>query len=257
MMVNQTISQLKEMRLGVMGDEFIRQMELPAMSALPFEERFGLIVEAEWRNRYNAKIDRLLKAAKLRCPSACLEDIDFAAERNLDKGLIARMSDMSWLADKRNLLITGPCGVGKTWIASAFGNAACRLGKRVATYRVSRLLDNLRMARSDGTWGKLLTAIKKPDILILDDFGLDRLDATHSRDLMEIAEDRENIGVMIITAQLPVIEWHEMFDDKTVADATLDRIIHGSYRIELKGSSRRAKFKVQAPTKKDGGVINE
>jgi len=244
MMVNQTISQLKEMRLGVMGDEFIRQMELPAMTALPFEERFGLVVEAEWRNRYNVRIDRLLKAAKLRCPSACLEDIDFAAERNLDKSLIARMSDMSWLVDKRNLLITGPCGVGKTWIASAFGNAACRLGKRVATYRVSRLLDNLRMARADGTWGKLLTAIKKPDILILDDFGLDRLDATHSRDLMEIAEDRENIGVMIITAQLPVVEWHEVFDDKTVADATLDRIIHGSYRIELRGPSRRAKFNV-------------
>jgi len=244
MMVNQTISQLKEMRLGVMGDEFIRQMELPAMTALPFEERFGLVVEAEWRNRYNVRIDRLLKAAKLRCPSACLEDIDFAAERNLDKSLIARMSDMSWLVDKRNLLITGPCGVGKTWIASAFGNAACRLGKRVATYRVSRLLDNLRMARADGTWGKLLIAIKKPDILILDDFGLDRLDATHSRDLMEIAEDRENIGVMIITAQLPVVEWHEVFDDKTVADATLDRIIHGSYRIELRGPSRRAKFNV-------------
>ena len=242
MMTNQTLSKLAEMRLNTMGEELVRQMELPAMAALSFEERFGLVVDAEWRSRHNAKIDRLLKSAKLRCSSACLEDIDFSAERNLDKALVARLSDMSWIADYRNLLITGPCGVGKTWIASAFGNAACRLGKRVATYRVSRLLDNLRMARSDGSWGKLLATIKKLDILILDDFGLDRLDATHSRDLMEIAEDRENSGVMIITAQLPVIEWHEVFDDKTVADATLDRIVHGSYRIELRGPSRRARF---------------
>jgi len=256
MMINQTISKLSEMRLDSMGDEFIRQMELPAMSALPFEERFGLMVEAEWRHRHNAKIERLLKAAKLRCSSACLEDIDFTAERNLDKVLIARLSDMTWIAENRNLLITGPCGVGKTWIASAFGNAACRLGKRVVTYRVSRLLDNLRMARADGTWGKLLSAIKKPDILILDDFGLDRLDATHSRDLMEIAEDRENSGVMIITAQLPVLEWHEVFDDKTVADATLDRVVHGSYRIELRGPSRRARFN-DTKTNKKGAKLKE
>jgi DNA replication protein DnaC len=241
MMINQTFSKLTEMRLGAMEKELRRQMELPAMSGLAFEERFGLLVEAEWMARHNAKIGRLLRAAKLRCPSACLEDVDFAAERNLDKALIARLSDISWVTENRSLLITGPCGVGKTWIASAFGNAACRLGKKVATYRVSRLLDSLRTARSDGTWGKLLASLKKPDILILDDFGLDRLDATHSRDFMEIAEDRENIGAMIITAQLPVSKWHEVFDDATVADAALDRIIHGSYRIELRGASRRTR----------------
>jgi DNA replication protein DnaC len=239
-----------------MEKEFVRQMELPAMDALSFDERFGLVVEAEWRCRYNTKINRLLKAANLRCPSACLEDVDFAAERNIDKALIARLSDMSWLAENRNLLITGPCGVGKSWIASAFGNAACRLGKKVATYRVSRLLDNLRMARADGTWGKLLAALKKSDILILDDFGLNRLDATNSRDMMEIAEDRENTGAIIITAQLPVMEWHGVFDDKTVADATLDRIIHGSYRIDLRGPSRRARFTTPTPesTGRDSGV---
>jgi DNA replication protein DnaC len=241
MMTNQTLAKLTEMRLNAMEAEFRRQMELPAMDALAFDERFGLVVEAEWLSRYNAKIGRLLKAAKLRCPSACLEDIDFAAERNLDKAIVARMSDMSWIADCRNLLITGPCGVGKTWIASAFGNAACRLGKSVSTYRVSRLLDSLRMARADGTWGKLLAALKKPELLILDDFGLDRLDATQSRDLMEIAEDREHKGAIIITAQLPVMEWHEVFDDKTIADATLDRLVHGSYRFELRGPSRRAR----------------
>lgn len=250
MMTNQTLSKLTEMRLSTMGDEYIRQMELPAMSALSFDERFGLMVDAEWQNRHNSKIERLLRAAKLRCPSACLEDIDFSSDRNLDKALVARLSDMSWLSECRNILITGPCGVGKTWIASAFGNAACRLGKRVLTYRVSRLLDSLRMARADGTWGKLLNTLKKPEILILDDFGLDRLDATQSRDLMEIAEDRENKGAMIITAQLPVKDWHEVFDDKTVADATLDRIVHSSYRFELRGASRRAKSGQKSINKK-------
>ena len=240
MMMNQTLSKLTAMRLSAMGEEFRRQMELPAMAGLPFEERFGLMVEAEWRERYN-KISRLLKAAKLRCPSACLEDIDFASERKLDKALVARLSDMSWLKECRNLFITGACGVGKTWIASAFGNAACRLEKRVASYRVTRLLDSLRTARADGTWGKLLVMLKKPELLILDDFGLDSLDATHCRDLLEIMEDRYGYGSVLITAQLPVAEWHSVFEDATVADATLDRLVHNSYRIELHGPSRRAR----------------
>lgn len=247
MMINQTLSKLTEMRLQAMEEEFRRQVELPAMTALAFEERFGMAVEAEWRSRRNSRINRLIKAAKLRCPSACLEDIDFAAGRNLDRGFVARLSDMSWLADGRNLFITGPCGVGKTWIASAFGNAACRLGKRVTSFRVTRLLDNLRAARANGTWGKLLATLKKPDLLILDDFGLDRLDATHCRDLLEIMEDRYGSGSVIITAQLPVSEWHGVFEDATVADATLDRLVHNAYRIELRGPSRRAPAPTENP----------
>jgi len=240
MMINQTLSQLAQMRLPAMKEEFRRQMELPAMSGLTFEERFSLMVEAEWRERHNNRINRLLKAAKLRCPTACLEDIDFDAERHLDKSLMARLTEMSWLAEHHNLFITGPCGVGKTWIASAFGNAACRLGKRVASYRTVRLLENLRMARSDGTWGQLLATLKKPDLLILDDFGLDRFDAIHCRDMLEIMEDRYDSGSVLITAQLPVAEWHGVFEDATVADAMLDRIVHNAYRIELRGPSRRA-----------------
>ena len=247
MMVNQTLLKLVEMHLPAMEEECRRQMELPAMSALPFEERLGLMVEAEWRDRYNAKINRLLKEAKLRCPSACLEDIDFAPERHLDKALVARLSDMSWLTERHNLFITGPCGVGKTWIASAFGNAACRLGKRVASHRVSRLLDNLRTARTNGTWGKLLTTLKKPDLLILDDFGLDRLDTIRCRDLLEIVEDRYGTGAILITAQLPVAQWHGVFEDATIADATLDRIIHNAYRIVLRGPSRRAVVATENP----------
>ena len=247
MMNNQTVSKLEDMRLPAMADEFRRQTELPAMSGLSFEERFGLMVEAEWRSRHNEKIKKLVKAARLRCPSACLEDVDFAVERNLDRALVARLSDMAWLTDSRNLFITGACGVGKTWIASAFGNAACRLGKRVTSFRVTRLLDNLRAARANGTWGKLLATLKKPDLLILDDFGLDRLDATHCRDLLEIMEDRYGSGSVIITAQLPVSEWHGVFEDATVADATLDRLVHNAYRIELRGPSRRAAAPAENP----------
>jgi DNA replication protein DnaC len=240
MMTNQTVKQLLDMRLPAMETEFRRQCELPAMSGLTFDERFGLIVEAEWRNRYNAKIGRMLKAAKLRCPSACLEDIDFDEGRNLDRAQIARLSDMYWLAEGRDMFITGPCGVGKTWVASAFGNAACRMGKRVLTYRMSRLLDDLLAARSDGTWTKLLRTLEKPDLLILDDFGLNRLDPAHCRDFLEIIEDRQGSGSILITAQLPVSEWHGIFEDATIADAALDRIVHRAHRIELKGMSRRA-----------------
>jgi DNA replication protein DnaC len=239
MMVYQTNKQLMDMRLSAMEKEFRRQCELPAMASLSFDERFGLIVEAEWRSKHNAKIDRMLKAANLRCPDACLENIDFDGARKLSQALIARLSSMSWLAEGQNLFITGATGTGKTWIASAFGNYACRLGKRVSTHRMSRLLDELRAARSNGSWAKLLETLAKPDILILDDFGLDRMDSVHCRDMYEIVEDRKGRGSFIITAQLPVAQWHCLFEDATVADAVLDRIVHNSYRIELHGPSRR------------------
>jgi len=238
-MTTQTSKQLIELRLSAMDSEFRRQCELPAMASLSFVERFGLIVEAEWRSKYNAKIGRMLKAAKLRCPAACLEDIDFDEARKLDRSLIARLSDMAWLSEGRNMFITGATGTGKSWIASAFGNAACRLGKRVSTYRMPRLLDDLRKARADETWAKLLSKLEKPDLLILDDFGLDRLDTVHCRDFYEIAEDRQGAGSIIITAQLPVARWHEIFEDATVANAALDRVVHNSIRVELHGPSRR------------------
>jgi len=250
MMIYQTTKHLAEMRLYAMDSEFRRQCELPAMSSLSFDERFGLIVEAEWRSKHNAKIGRMQKAARLRCPDACLEDVDFDVARKLEPALIARLSDMQWLAEGRNIFITGACGTGKTWLASAFGNAACRLGKRVSTYRMSRLLDELRRARADGTWAKLLAALEKPDLLILDDFGLDRLDTNHCRDMLEIVEDRRGSGSIIFTAQLPVAKWHEIFEDETVANATLDRLVHNAVRIELHGPTRRI-----ASNGKGGGPV--
>ncbi|GHV27929.1 hypothetical protein FACS18948_6130 [Clostridia bacterium] len=171
--------------------------------------------------------------------------------RNLDQSLIARLSDMAWISEHRNLFITGACGLGKTWIASAFGAAACRQGKRVLTHRMSRLLDKLSTARIDKTWGKLLITLKKPDLLVLDDFGLDRLDAVHCRDLLEIVEDRYNSGSILITTQLPVSEWHGVFEDPTIADATLDRLVHNSYRIELRGPSMRGAAATGKPKGKE------
>ena len=239
MLNNLTAKHLIDMRLYSMEAEYRRQCELPAISSLSFDDRLGLIIEAEWRNRHNTKINRMLKAARLRYPAACLENVDFGAARKLDRALIARLSDMAWLSEGRNLFITGASGTGKTWIASAFGNAACRIEKRVVTYRMSRLLDELRSTRVNGTWAKLLVSLAKPDMLIIDDFGLERLDPTQCRDVLEIIEDRQGAGSIVITAQLPVAQWHGIFEDATIADAVLDRVVHNSVRIELHGPSLR------------------
>ena len=237
--MNQTLEKLSAMRLSVMEQEFRRQMELPALSELSFEERFAMLVDAEWLSRQNKKLQRLLKAANLRNPEACLEDMDYAPGRKLEKAQIARLSDMAWIQEGRNLFITGACGTGKTWMASAFGNAACRQGLKVRSLRMNRLLSDLLAARNDGSWAKLLDSLKKPDLLILDDFGLAPLDALHCRDLLEIVDDRYGCGSILITAQLPVAAWHSIFEDATLADAVLDRLVHNSHRVELHGPSLR------------------
>lgn len=245
-MINQTLEKLSTMHLSVMEQEYRRQSELPSMSELSFEERLSMLVDAEWMSRQNKKLNRLLKAANLRNPEACLEDVDYAPSRKLEKAQIARLSDLSWISEGRNLFITGACGTGKTWLSSAFGNAACRQGIKVKSIRVNRLLSDLMIARNDGSWAKLLTEMKKPDLLILDDFGLSPLDTLHCRDLLEIADDRYGRGSILITAQLPISEWHGVFEDATIADAVLDRLVHNSYRIELHGPSKRPRLPLEA-----------
>jgi len=238
-MLNQTLEKLSAMRLPVMEQELRRQTELPAMRELSFEERLSLLVDAEWLARQNNKLSRLRKAATLRDPEACLEDVDYAPARKIDRAQVARLSDCSWVKESRNLFITGACGTGKTWLASAFGNAACRQGFKVKNFRMGRLLNDLLAARNEGTWIKLLAEIKKPDLLILDDFGLTPLDVIQCRDLLEIADDRYGKAATLITAQLPVSAWHGVFADATLADAVLDRLVHNAYRIELHGPSKR------------------
>lgn len=241
--MEQTLSCLKEMRLGVMEEEYRRQSELPGSAALSFEERFSLLVDAEWRSRQNKKLQRLIKAASLREAGACLEELDYRPVRKLDKGAVARLSDGTWIREGRHMLVTGPCGTGKTYLASAFGNAACRRGFTVRSYRLSRLLVDLQVGRGDGSWNKILSDLKKPDLLILDDFGLASLETLHCRDLLEVVDDRTANKSMLITSQLPVANWHGVFADATIADAVMDRLLHRALRFELHGPSKRQEQK--------------
>jgi DNA replication protein DnaC len=238
-MIQQTLGILKEMRLPVMEAEYRRQTELPASNELPFDERLALMVDAEWRARQNKRLLRLIKAACLRESMACLEELDYSESRKLDKAAIARLSDCRWIKDGKHMLITGPCGTGKTYLSSAFGNAACRLGFSVRSYRVSRLLVDLQTGRGDGSWNKRLAELKQPDLLILDDFGLAGLETLHCRDFLEVVDDRNGSKSILITAQLPVANWHGVFADATIADAVLDRLLHHALRFELHGPSKR------------------
>lgn len=239
MLNNQTMDKLAGMRLSAMSREYRRQLEHPSTSDLSFEDRFAMLVDSEWTARKNNQLGRLLKAANLRIGNACLEDLDYSSKHNLDKNMVARLADCAWIREGRNLIITGFTGTGKTYLACAFGNAACRQGFKVRYYRVNRLLTDLSIGHGDGSYNKLMRDLKKTDLVILDDFGMAILDPVSSRDLLEVIEDRFGANGTIIATQLPVADWHSLFEDSTIADAILDRVVHSSYRFEPKGDSKR------------------
>jgi len=239
MLINQTTEKLREMKLNAMAAEYIRQCETTAISALGFEERVGIMTDAEWLSRQNNRIKKRLQEANLRFAGASLADIDYRPSRKLERTYIARLSDFAWVRDARNMIITGCTGTGKTWLVCAFGAQACRMGMRVAFYRVNRLLNEMAVAAGSGGMDKLLAKFKKADILILDDWGLAMLNPLESRFLLEVLEDRYGERSTIFAAQLPVAKWHSLFEDSTVADAVLDRVVHNSHRIELHGPSMR------------------
>ena len=241
-MIQQTLSYLKEMHLSVMAQEYCRQSELALWSELTFEEQLSLLVDAEWRERKNKKLHRLLKAAGLRESGARLEELDCSSSRGLEKAVVARLSDCAWIRDGKHMLITGPCGTGKTYLSSAFADAACRHGFLVKCFRLSRLLVDLQIGRGDGSWAKILTDMKKPELLVLDDFGLEGLQVIHCRDFLEVVDDRSNKSILI-TSQLPVSAWHGVFADLTIGEAVLDRLLHQALRFELKGPSKRREQK--------------
>ena len=242
MMNSQTVEQLRDMRLRAMKDEFSRQAELPAMTSLSFEERFGMIVQAEWTSRQDRKYAKLVKGANLPNRSACLADIDFDTPRGLSRSMVATLSCCDWIRRGQFLFLTGASGCGKTWIASAFAAEACRQRFVVKCYRAPRLMKQLVSAQLDNTWNRELDIIRKTDLLVLDDFALDRMDGQQAKDLLEIVDDRtREKRSMIITAQRPVHQWHELFDDKTIADAMLDRLVNNSFRIDLCGDSMKIK----------------
>lgn len=236
----QTAELLTQMKLNAMRLEYARQAELPASEDLPFDDRLGMIVNAQYNSRMTAKIKRLVKAAELREPTANLANIDYAPERKIKKADIARLSDCQWIANGNNLIITGATGVGKTYLLSAFGREACAKGYTVKCYRTTRLLTNLAIGKGDGSYNKLMKDMTKSDLLILDDFGMKQLDIGMTQDFLEVIEERYiHKRPVAISAQLPVKEWISVFKDPTIADAVLDRIVRNAYRFNLKGPSRR------------------
>lgn len=234
-----TFDKLSTLRLSAMEREYRRQLESPDTVALSFEDRFGMLVDAECLSRHNSRLNKLLRLAGLRLPNACLEDVDYDPRRKLDRGYVARLADCAWIAEHRNMIITGATGTGKTFLGSAFGNAACRQDWKTKYYRMNRLLSDLAVGRGDGSYNRLMRDLKKIDLLILDDFGMATLDPVAGRDLLEVIEDRSGLRATTISGQLPVKEWHALFDDSTVADAVLDRLVHNAYRFELEGPSKR------------------
>lgn len=239
-MLNQpTLAQLNELRLHALARTWQAQQEDPTTDDLGFDERLALLVDAEWTDRQNKRLARLLRDAKLRIAGACVEDIAYAKERKLDRALMRQLATGRWIEAHQNVVITGATGVGKTYVACALAQQACRLGHRVLYRRAPRLFDELTLARADGTYAKLLARFARTEVLVLDDWGLAPVQDVERRDLLEIMEDRHGLRSTIWTSQLPVAKWHDHLGDPTIADALCDRLLHNAHRIVLQGPSRR------------------
>lgn len=234
-----TLEKLHALRLGSMADAWEQQQRDTKIGALTFDERFAMLVDAEYGARDNRRLQRLMKDAGLRLPNACIEDVDTATGRGVDRGMLRQLASATWINEHLNVLVTGPTGVGKSYIASALGQAACRQRKRVLYRRVPRLFDELALARADGSYAKLLNRLAKADLLILDDLGIGTLNDAQRHDLLEVVEDRYGRRSTVVTSQLPVSNWHDWLGDPTVADAVLDRLVHNAYKLDLRGNSRR------------------
>jgi len=248
MLNEQTIEKLYHMRLNGMADAFKEQLQQPEINELSFEERFALLVDRQWTWGEDRRMKRLLSNAKLKI-NGCIEDIDYKTPRALDKSLILRLANCDWVKNAHNVIITGPTGVGKTYLACALANRACRMGYSAFYIRIPRLFQELTIARGDGSYPKIMKKLTKAKVLILDDLGLAPMTAPERRDLLEVIEDRHGIASTLISTQIPVEIWHENIRDPTIADAILDRLVHNAYKINLKGESMR-KLR-SALTKKD------
>jgi DNA replication protein DnaC len=234
-----TLEKLYAMRLAVMATAWLEQEKDPKQRKLDFDERFGLIVEAEHRARDNRRLTRLLKQAKLRIAEACMEDVATGPARGLPAATARQLMTGAWLGERHNVLITGATGVGKSYLACALGQMTCRQGMKTLYQRLPRLFEELRIAKAEGAYARKLAKLAKMDLLILDDLGLGHLDERQRHDLLEVLEDRYGKRSTIVTSQLPVAKWHEWIGDPTLADAILDRLVHNAYKVQLKGHSRR------------------
>jgi DNA replication protein DnaC len=238
MLVNPIFDKLQTLRFFGMLAAFEEQMQMPDIDQLGFEERFGLIVDREMTERENRRFKTRLRKAKLR-QQACVEDVDFRHPRGLDKSLFMQLAACQWIKEAHNVLIIGPTGVGKTDLACALAHKACLQGYTTLYFRTPRLLQELSIAKADGRYTNILKSIGKTRLLVLDDWGLQKLVKEQSYDLLEILEDRHGLRSTLVTSQLPTKHWHEIIADQTLADAILDRLVHNAYKISLKGESMR------------------
>jgi len=238
MLHQESVEKLYAMKLNGMADAFKEQLLQSDMYDLPFEERFTLLVDRQWTWKEDRRMKRLLGNAKLKI-NGCIEDIDFRTPRGIDKSVILRLANGDWIKRAQNIIITGPTGVGKTYLACAIANRACRMGYSAFYIRVPRLFQELAIARGDGSYPKTMKKLLKANVLIIDDLGLAPMSATERRDLLEVIEDRHGLASTVVSTQLPITNWHENIRDPTIADAILDRLIHNAHKINLKGESMR------------------
>lgn len=234
----QNLNKLRELRLSAMAGAYELQQEQTRLQQLAFDDRFGLLLEAEVATRNSRKLNRLVKSASFP-EAAALEDHDTHANRGLDQAMVSALASCTWVTRKQNLMILGPTGVGKTWLASAFGRQACRLGMTVTFHRASDLFASIGEAALDASLPKLKAALYKPNLLILDDFGIGEMSPTVAQVLLDVADRRMRTGSLLLTSQYPSEKWHGFFPDPTVADAVLDRVVHQAHRLQLKGESMR------------------
>ncbi|MCP4204493.1 MAG: ATP-binding protein [bacterium] len=251
MLIHPTLDQLRALRLVGMAKAMEEQLQMSDIEDLRFEDRLGLLIDREATERSSRRLKTRLRKAKLRQGYACVEDVDYRIRRKLDKSLFLALASCDWIARHRNVLLTGSTGVGKTFLACALAQKACREGYTVQYLRVPRLFEELRLAHADGRYPKLMAGLAKTDLIVLDDWGLAPLADADRLELLEILEDRHEVRSTMVTSQLPVNAWHEAIDHPTLADAILDRLVHNAYELALEGESVRRK-KALAQSTKEG-----